>query len=100
MQRIDTVGCGVLLYLRQEGRGIGLLKKLQAYNLQDKGMDTVAANFLLGQLADEREYRIAALMLKNLNIKSIDLMTHNPKKIAGLKKCGINVIQREALSCQ
>lgn len=100
MQRIETAGCGVLLYLRQEGRGIGLLKKLQAYNLQDKGMDTVAANFLLGHLSDEREYRIAALMLNNLKIKSIDLMTHNPKKIAGLKKWGINVIQREALTCQ
>ncbi|MGZ8163231.1 MAG: GTP cyclohydrolase II [Methylobacter sp.] len=100
MQRIDTAGCGVLLYLRQEGRGIGLLKKLQAYNLQDKGMDTFEANFLLGHLADEREYRIAALMLNNLKIKSIDLMTHNPKKITGLKKWGINVIKPEALTCQ
>ncbi len=71
MQRIDTARCGVLLYLRKEGRarGIGLLKKLQAYNLQDKGMDTVAANFLLGHLSDEREYRIAALM--SFNVKPL-----------------------------
>ena len=99
MQLIDKAGGGVLIYLRQEGRGIGLLKKLQAYNLQDKGMDTVAANFLLGHLADERDYRIAALMLKNLKIKSIDLMTHNPKKKEALKKWGINVTKREALTC-
>jgi 3,4-dihydroxy 2-butanone 4-phosphate synthase/GTP cyclohydrolase II len=98
MQLIDKAGCGVLIYLRQEGRGIGLLKKLQAYNLQDKGMDTVTANNLLGHLADERDYTIAALILKNLKIKSIDLMTHNPKKIDELKKWGINIIGREVLT--
>jgi GTP cyclohydrolase II len=91
MQFIDEAGFGILIYLRQEGRGIGLLKKLQAYNLQDQGMDTVDANLHLGHLADEREYSIAALMLENLNVGSIKLMTNNPKKIDELKKLGINV---------
>ncbi|MDD5412398.1 MAG: GTP cyclohydrolase II [Methylobacter sp.] len=94
MQLIDEAGCGVLIYLRQEGRGIGLLKKLQAYNLQDQGMDTVEANIHLGHLADEREYTIAALMLEDLKIKSIKLMTNNPKKIDALEKLGINVVGR------
>jgi 3,4-dihydroxy 2-butanone 4-phosphate synthase/GTP cyclohydrolase II len=94
MQLIDKAGFGVLIYLRQEGRGIGLLKKLQAYNLQDQGMDTVDANIHLGHLADEREYTIAALMLEDLKIKSIKLMTNNPKKIDALEKLGINVVGR------
>ena len=94
MQLINEAGFGVLIYLRQEGRGIGLLKKLQAYNLQDAGMDTVDANIHLGYLADEREYNIAALMLENLQIKSIKLMTNNPKKMDDMKKLGINVAGR------
>lgn len=94
MQLIEEAGYGVLIYLRQEGRGIGLLKKLQAYNLQDQGMDTVDANIHLGYLADEREYSIAGLILESLQIKSIKLMTNNPKKIDGLKKLGINVSGR------
>jgi 3,4-dihydroxy 2-butanone 4-phosphate synthase/GTP cyclohydrolase II len=94
LQMINKSGSGVLIYLRQEGRGIGLLKKLQAYNLQDQGMDTVDANLHLGHRADEREYSIAALILKNLNIKSIDLLTNNPQKIDGLKGLGINVAGR------
>ncbi|MGZ8227592.1 MAG: GTP cyclohydrolase II [Methylococcaceae bacterium] len=94
MQLIDKAGYGVLIYLRQEGRGIGLLKKLQAYNLQDMGMDTVDANIHLGYLADEREYTIAALILENLKVKSVQLITNNPKKIDGLKKLGINVVNR------
>jgi GTP cyclohydrolase II len=94
MRLIDEAGYGVLIYLRQEGRGIGLLKKLQAYNLQDKGMDTVDANIHLGHLADEREYNIAALMLENLQVRSIMLMTNNPKKIDELKKLGIIVVGR------
>lgn len=94
MRLIDEAGYGVLIYLRQEGRGIGLLKKLQAYNLQDKGMDTVDANIHLGHLADEREYSIAALMLEDLKVKSIRLMTNNPKKINALKNLGINVVGR------
>lgn len=94
MQLINEAGFGVLIYLRQEGRGIGLLKKLQAYNLQDKGMDTVDANIHLGHLADEREYSIAALILENLQITSIKLMTNNPKKIDAMKKLDINVAGR------
>jgi 3,4-dihydroxy 2-butanone 4-phosphate synthase/GTP cyclohydrolase II len=91
MQLINDAGFGVLIYLRQEGRGIGLLKKLQAYNLQDQGMDTVDANIHLGYLADEREYSIAASILESLQIKSIQLLTNNPQKIDDLKKLGINV---------
>lgn len=94
LELIDKAGFGVLIYLRQEGRGIGLLKKLQAYNLQDQGMDTVDANIHLGHLADEREYSIAALILNDLKIKSIELITNNPKKIDELKKLGINVAGR------
>lgn len=94
MQMIKDSGFGVLIYLRQEGRGIGLLKKLQAYNLQDAGMDTVDANIHLGHLADEREYDIAALILENLKVKSVRLITNNPKKIDGLKKLGVDVVDR------
>ena len=94
MQLIDEMGYGVLIYLRQEGRGIGLLKKLQAYNLQDQGMDTVDANINLGHLPDEREYSIAALILKNLKIKSVKLLTNNPKKIEGMEMLGIKVVGR------
>lgn len=94
LQLIDNAGCGILIYLRQEGRGIGLLKKLQAYNLQDKGLDTVDANIHLGHLADEREYDIAALMLKDMEVKTISLITNNPKKIEALVKLGVQVDQR------
>jgi len=94
MQLISESKCGVLIYLRQEGRGIGLLKKLQAYNLQDAGMDTVDANIHLGYQADEREYTIAALILESLQVKSVDLITNNPKKIDGLKALGITVAKR------
>jgi GTP cyclohydrolase II len=94
MKMINENGTGILIYLRQEGRGIGLLKKLQAYNLQDAGMDTVDANIHLGHLADEREYDIAALILESLKVKSVELITNNPKKIDGLKKLGVNVVKR------
>jgi GTP cyclohydrolase II len=94
MQYINNAGFGVVIYLRQEGRGIGLLKKLQAYNLQDQGMDTVDANIHLGYLADEREYDVAALILASLQIKSVKLMTNNPKKIEALTKLGIDVQAR------
>jgi GTP cyclohydrolase II len=94
MQWLDEAGYGVLIYLRQEGRGIGLLKKLQAYNLQDAGMDTVDANIHLGHLADEREYDIAALILKGLDVNSVELMTNNPKKIESLQQLGIAVVGR------
>ncbi|MCQ8119003.1 hypothetical protein A1353_22455 [Methylomonas methanica] len=94
---INTAGCGVLIYLRQEGRGIGLLKKLQAYNLQDQGLDTVDANIKLGHLADERQYDIAALILNNLQVRSIELITNNPLKIDELTKLGIKVNNRIAI---
>ncbi len=94
---IDEAGSGVLIYLRQEGRGIGLLKKLQAYNLQDEGMDTVDANIHLGHLPDEREYSIAAAILKSLGVKSIELITNNPKKIDELTRLGIKVEGRIAI---
>lgn len=94
MQMISEANAGILIYLRQEGRGIGLLKKLQAYNLQDQGLDTVDANIQLGHLADEREYSVAALILENLQVKSIQLITNNPKKIDALQGLGIKVTQR------
>jgi GTP cyclohydrolase II len=94
MEMISDANAGILLYLRQEGRGIGLLKKLQAYNLQDQGLDTVDANIHLGHLADEREYNIAALILESLQVKSIQLITNNPKKIDSLERLGIHVVKR------
>ncbi len=97
LQLINEAGYGVLIYLRQEGRGIGLLKKLQAYNLQDQGMDTVDANIHLGHLPDERDYSVAALILNDLNIDSIRLLTNNPRKIDELKRLGIHVQERVAI---
>lgn len=94
LQLIQKAGCGVFIYLRQEGRGIGLLKKLQAYNLQDEGLDTVDANIHLGHLADEREYDIAALILKDLTVKSLALITNNPNKINALVNLGVQVERR------
>ncbi len=94
LKLIEASGKGVLLYLRQEGRGIGLLNKLKAYNLQDQGMDTVDANLHLGHLPDEREYDMAALMLQNLGVKSVALITNNPQKIDELTKLGIPVSKR------
>jgi len=94
LQLINEAGCGVLIYLRQEGRGIGLLKKLQAYNLQDQGLDTVDANIHLGHLADEREYDLAALILKDLKVDSVSLITNNPKKIDELVRLGVKVDKR------
>jgi len=97
LKLISEAGKGVLIYLRQEGRGIGLLKKLQAYNLQDQGMDTVDANIHLGHLADERDYSIAALIIQDLKIASIKLITNNPRKIKDLQKLGIQVAGRIAI---
>jgi GTP cyclohydrolase II len=85
---------GMLLYLRQEGRGIGLLNKLRAYGLQDEGLDTVDANVALGFRDDERDYSIAAHMLELLHVRSIRLMTNNPRKIEGLREVGIVVSGR------
>lgn len=94
---IDQASLGVLIYLRQEGRGIGLLQKLHAYNLQDQGLDTVDANIQLGHLADERQYDIAALILQDLQVKSIALITNNPQKIEELLKLGVDVKHRIAI---
>lgn len=85
---------GILIYLRQEGRGIGLLNKIKAYNLQDQGLDTLQANVELGFNPDERDYSFAASILKEFNIKEIKLITNNPEKVIGLKKNGIKIIER------
>ena len=100
MRRIDRLGEGVILYLRQEGRGIGLLNKLRAYNLQEAGMDTLDANLHLGFGADMRDYAVAAQMLKALGVKSIKLLTNNPLKIDGIQEYGMPVVEREEIEIE
>lgn len=96
MDRIGREG-GCLVYLRQEGRGIGLVEKLKAYNLQDQGMDTIEANVALGHAPDARSFDIAASILKELNFASIRLLTNNPQKVRELEENGIVVEGREPL---
>ncbi|HEU0296518.1 MAG TPA: GTP cyclohydrolase II [Anaerolineales bacterium] len=91
LRAIGNMEKGMVLYLRQEGRGIGLINKIRAYSLQDQGLDTVEANLALGFRDDERDYAVAAHMLMSLKIESIQLMTNNPKKIAQLTQYGIQV---------
>ena len=94
IEEIGRVGSGVLLYLSQEGRGIGLMNKLRAYHLQDDGYDTVEANERLGFEPDERLFLPAAEMLRQLGIQAVELMTNNPDKVAQLESQGINVVRR------
>jgi GTP cyclohydrolase II len=92
--RMAAEGSGAVLYLAQEGRGIGLINKLRAYTLQDRGLDTLDANRALGWQADERNFHIAAAMLAELGIKKIRLLTNNPEKVKGLVACGVEVVER------
>ncbi|MEM9486757.1 MAG: GTP cyclohydrolase II [Cyanobacteria bacterium P01_F01_bin.116] len=94
MQMIENVGQGVVVYLRQEGRGIGLVNKLKAYSLQDLGLDTVEANEELGFKPDLRNYGIGAQILKDVGIRDLLLITNNPRKISGLKGFGLNIVER------
>jgi GTP cyclohydrolase II len=96
IHRIAESGAGVVLYLAQEGRGIGLVNKLRAYTLQDRGLDTMDANRVLGWGADERNFLVGANMLLALGITKVRLLTNNPDKIAGLTACGVEVVGREA----
>lgn len=97
LEAIVAKGWGVLLYLRQEGRGIGLHAKIQAYHLQDEGADTMDANLMLGLPADGRNYAVAVNMLTELGVSSVNLLTNNPEKVSQLKDLGIHVVDRTPL---
>ena len=97
LEEIGKEGCGVLVYLRQEGRGIGLVNKIRAYGLQDEGQDTVDANLALGFEADERSYALAAQIFKALNMSSIRIMTNNQLKIREMEELGLSVSERVPL---
>jgi 3,4-dihydroxy 2-butanone 4-phosphate synthase / GTP cyclohydrolase II len=100
MKRIAKEGRGVVLYMRQEGRGIGIHNKIKAYALQDKGMDTVEANLSLGFKADPRDYGIGAQILADLGVRNMRLMTNNPKKMSGLESYGLNIVEQLPITTQ
>jgi len=97
LQLIEKEGKGVLVYLNQEGRGIGLMAKAAAYKLQEQGLDTVDANLHLGYQADERDYGVGAQILRSLNVRKMRLMTNNPKKRIGLESYGLEVVENVPL---
>ena len=92
MRMVEAAGTGVILYMNQEGRGIGLINKLKAYQLQEKGMDTVEANLQLGFGMDERDYGVGAQILRALGVTKLKLMSNNPRKRAGLKGYGLEIV--------
>jgi 3,4-dihydroxy 2-butanone 4-phosphate synthase/GTP cyclohydrolase II len=94
MRQVAAAGCGVVLYMRQEGRGIGLPAKIQAYKLQEQGLDTVQANKQLGFKMDLREYGLGAQILTDLGLKTIRLLTNNPRKIVGIGGYGLKVVEQ------
>jgi GTP cyclohydrolase II len=94
LEEISTAGAGILLYEQQEGRGIGLMAKLRAYELQDQGLDTVEANVELGFAPDCRAYELPAAVLKLLGVNAVKLMTNNPEKVAALESAGVRVVER------
>jgi len=97
LEKIEEEGRGVVLYIAQEGRGIGLINKLRAYELQDQGMDTVEANVALGFKADLRDYGLGAQVLADLGLKKLKLMTNNPKKVSGLQGYGLEIVEHVPL---
>jgi 3,4-dihydroxy 2-butanone 4-phosphate synthase/GTP cyclohydrolase II len=94
---VEKAGAGVVLYMRQEGRGIGLLNKLKAYKLQDEGLDTVEANERLGFRPDLRDYGIGAQILRDIGVRKMKLLTNNPKKVVGLHGYGLEIVERVSL---
>ncbi|MDO4430571.1 MAG: GTP cyclohydrolase II [Lonepinella koalarum] len=98
LRQISEEGCGVLIYHREEGRGIGIINKIRAYALQDQGMDTIEANLALGFAADERNFSVCADIFELLGVNSVRLLTNNPEKIETMRKAGINVVERVPLN--